>query len=115
MQRRVNAALNGPVTNCLRERNDLAAGRVAFTAPTRRQADGNKQSGLIRRQRTTHRPDRHRARFAAVGRYDPPAASERVEKKRSEARGGGNGWVGTGRSCRSRWPARKTQGYQIKK
>src|SRR3546814_1675729 len=43
-QSRVNAALNGPATNCLRERNDLAAGRVAFTAPTRLQADGNKQS-----------------------------------------------------------------------
>ena len=31
-------------TNCWRGRNGPAAGQAAFTAPTRRQADGSKQS-----------------------------------------------------------------------
>src|SRR3546814_10963666 len=82
-QKRVNAALNGPVTNCLRERNDLAAGRVSFPAPTRRQADGNKQYCLINRQKTTHKPDLHPGRLAAISHHAPTGAWETIAKKKN--------------------------------
>ncbi len=39
-----SVASSGPVTNCWRARNGLAAGQAAFIVPTKRQAHGNRQS-----------------------------------------------------------------------
>src|SRR3954469_2164928 len=54
-QRRDNVALSEPASNYWKGKSGPAAGRAAFTAPIRHQADGKRLSWSIRRERRDHK------------------------------------------------------------